>query len=107
MKPTEGTMLTVARVASEEAAASGIADAVELWQLVCTAAQRALDNTPEQLPVLKKAGVVDAGGQGLVYIFEGMLSVLKTTISSPLTKRRRRAPSSPPAAQARAFTPTI
>ena len=77
MKPTEGTMLTVARVASEEAAASGIADAVELWQLVCTAAPRALDNTPEQLPVLKKAGVVDAGGQGLVYIFEGMLSVFK------------------------------
>ena len=77
MKPTEGTMLTVARVASEEAATSGIADAVELWQLVCTAAQRALDNTPEQLPVLKKAGVVDAGGQGLVYIFEGMLSVFK------------------------------
>ena len=77
MKPTEGTMLTVARVASEEAAASGIADAVELWQLVCTAAQRALDNTPEQLPVLNKAGVVDAGGQGLVYIFEGMLSVFK------------------------------
>ena len=77
LKPTEGTMLTVARVASEEAAASGIADAVELWQLVCTAAQRALDNTPEQLPVLKKAGVVDAGGQGLVYIFEGMLSVFK------------------------------
>ena len=77
MKPTEGTMLTVARVASEEAAASGIADAVELWQLVCTAAQRALDNTPEQLPVLKEAGVVDAGGQGLVYIFEGMLSVFK------------------------------
>ena len=77
MKPTEGTMLTVARVASEEAAASGIADAVELWQLVCTAAQRARDNTPEQLPVLKKAGVVDAGGQGLVYIFEGMLSVFK------------------------------
>ena len=77
MKPTEGTMLTGARVASEEAAASGIADAVELWQRVCTAAQRALDNTPEQLPVLKKAGVVDAGGQGLVYIFEGMLSVFK------------------------------
>ena len=77
MKPTEGTMLTVARVASEEAAASGIADAVELWQLVCTAAQRALDNTPEQLRVLKKAGAVDAGGQGLVYIFEGMLSVFK------------------------------
>ena len=77
MKPTEGTMLTVARVASEEAAASGIADAVELWDLVLASSQRALDNTPEQLPVLKKAGVVDAGGQGLVYIFEGMLSVFK------------------------------
>ncbi len=77
MKPTEGTMLTVARVASEEASASGIADETELWQLVCTAAQRALEQTPEQLPVLKKAGVVDAGGQGLVYIFEGMLSVLR------------------------------
>ena len=75
MKPTEGTMLTVARVASEEAAASGIADAVELWQLVCTAAQRALDNTPEQLPVLKKAGVVDAGGQGILIVFEGMQQV--------------------------------
>ncbi|MEG1549411.1 MAG: DAK2 domain-containing protein, partial [Ruthenibacterium sp.] len=75
MKPTEGTMLTVARVAAEEAAASNIADPVELWQLVCTAGQRALDYTPEQLPVLKKAGVVDAGGQGLMCIFEGMLSV--------------------------------
>lgn len=77
MKPTEGTMLTVARVASEEASQSNIADPVELWQLVCAAAQRALDNTPEQLPVLKKAGVVDAGGQGLMYIFEGMLSVFR------------------------------
>ncbi|MEG0896265.1 MAG: DAK2 domain-containing protein [Ruthenibacterium sp.] len=75
MKPTEGTMLTVARVAAEEAAASNIVDPVELWQLVCTAGQRALDYTPEQLPVLKKAGVVDAGGQGLMCIFEGMLSV--------------------------------
>ena len=77
MKPTEGTMLTVARVASEEAAASGIADAVELWQLVCTAAQRALDNTPEQLPVLKKAGVVDAGGKGFLVILKGMLAALR------------------------------
>ncbi|MEG2672592.1 MAG: DAK2 domain-containing protein [Ruthenibacterium sp.] len=75
MKPTEGTMLTVARVAAEEAAASNIVDPVELWQLVCTAGQRALDYTPEQLPVVKKAGVVDAGGQGLMCIFEGMLSV--------------------------------
>ena len=77
MKPTEGTMLTVARVASEEAAKSGETDPVALWALVCDAAQRALDNTPEQLPVLKKAGVVDAGGQGLMCIFTGMLHVLR------------------------------
>ena len=77
MKPTEGTMLTVARVASEEASASGIADVNELWTLVLAAAQRALDNTPNQLPVLKKAGVVDAGGQGLLVIFEGMDVVFK------------------------------
>ena len=77
MKPTEGTMLTVARVASEEAAASGIADVVELWKLVMSAGQRALENTPNQLPVLKKAGVVDAGGQGLVVIFEGMQAVFR------------------------------
>ena len=77
MKPTEGTMLTVARVASEKAAESEEQDAVALWALVCEAAQDALAHTPEQLPVLKKAGVVDAGGQGLVYIFEGMLSVFR------------------------------
>lgn len=77
MKPTEGTMLTVARVASEDAAASAEKDPVKLWVLVCESAQKALDNTPEQLPVLKKAGVVDAGGQGLLCIFLGMLSVLQ------------------------------
>ena len=77
MKPTEGTMLTVARIASEEASASGIADVNELWNLVLAAGQRALDNTPNQLPVLKKAGVVDAGGQGLMVIFEGMDIVFK------------------------------
>ena len=80
MKPTEGTMLTVARVAGEQAAAAvagGEEDPVALWRTVCAAAQDALDHTPEQLPVLKKAGVVDAGGQGLVLIFEGMLAVLE------------------------------
>lgn len=77
MKPTEGTMLTVARVASEEASASNLTDVNELWTLVLDAAQRALDNTPNQLPVLKKAGVVDAGGQGLLVIFEGIDVVFK------------------------------
>ena len=77
MKPTEGTILTVARVASEEAAASNIADVAELWELVLAAAQRALDDTPNLLPVLKKAGVVDAGGQGILVIFEGMGKVFR------------------------------
>ena len=77
MKPTEGTMLTVARVACEDATASGQQDVAKLWALVCASAKKALDNTPEQLPVLKKAGVVDAGGQGLLCIFEGMRSVIE------------------------------
>ena len=78
MKPTEGTILTVARVACEKAESmADEADEIVLWEAVVAAAQEALDHTPEQLPVLKKAGVVDAGGQGLVYIFGGFLSVLK------------------------------
>lgn len=79
MKPTEGTMLTVARVAAEHARdlmASSPSE-VSLWEGVCAAAKEALAQTPEQLPVLKKAGVVDAGGQGLVLIYEGMLSVFR------------------------------
>ena len=72
MKPTEGTILTVARVASEEAAASDAADVPALWDVVLTAGQKALEDTPNLLPVLKKAGVVDAGGQGIMVIFEGM-----------------------------------
>ena len=78
MKPTEGTMLTVARVACEKAETlTEENDEAVLWAAVVDAAQAALDYTPEQLPVLKKAGVVDAGGQGVVHIFRGMLSVLK------------------------------
>ncbi len=72
MKPTEGTILTVARLAAEAAAQSDTEDVVELWGIVLEAAQKALEDTPNQLPVLKKAGVVDAGGQGLVVIFTGM-----------------------------------
>ena len=86
MKPTEGTMLTVARVSAEEAAAANCEDVTALWQVVCDAAQKALDHTPEQLPVLKKAGVVDAGGQGLVIIFNGMLSVLRDGVMIQLSE---------------------
>ena len=79
MKPTEGTILTVARMAYEAGieAAKVNPDAVSVWQTICDKANDALAITPELLPVLKKAGVVDAGGKGLCVIFEGMLSVIK------------------------------
>ena len=77
MKPTEGTILTVAREACEKAETMDTMDIVELWTAVVEEAKVSLANTPELLPVLKKAGVVDAGGQGVVFIFEGMLKVFK------------------------------
>lgn len=76
MKPVEGTMLTVGRVAAEyatEASAAG-AGALEVLQAALEGARAALADTPNILPVLKQAGVVDAGGQGLVYILEGFLT---------------------------------
>ena len=79
MKPTEGTILTVARVASEyakEALAQG-KDELAIFEYAIEGAKVALEETPELLPALKKAGVVDAGGKGFVLILEGMLSVMK------------------------------
>ena len=72
MKPTEGTILTVTRLAAEAAVAAETDDVPQLWATVCEAGQKALEDTPNLLPVLKKAGVVDAGGQGIMIIFEGM-----------------------------------
>ena len=79
MKPTEGTILTVARVASEKAeeALNAGSDEIGVFEAAIGGAKVALENTPELLPALKKAGVVDAGGQGFVLILEGMLSVFK------------------------------
>ena len=77
MKPTEGTILTVARVASEEAAACGASEVPALWDVVLAAGQKALEDTPNLLPVLKKAGVVDAGGFGFITILEGMLDAMR------------------------------
>ena len=76
MKPTEGTMLTVARMGAEAAAATETTDTTEMFKIIIEAAMIALEKTPEQLPVLKKAGVVDAGGAGFVAILEGMFSVI-------------------------------
>ena len=78
-KPTEGTILTVARKVSEaaRARASSTSDIAEMMEIVVNAAQRAVDETPSQLAVLREAGVVDAGGYGLMIILEGFLKTVK------------------------------
>ena len=78
--PTEGTILTVARVAYEEGLAcleSDSTDVESVFASIYQGALQALATTPKLLPVLKKAGVVDAGGQGFCFILEGMLSVIR------------------------------
>ena len=79
MTPTEGTILTVVRLATQAGAQYGTdhkeAPFDEVFAHVIEGARDALAQTPELLPVLKKAGVVDAGGQGLLLVFEGMQSV--------------------------------
>ncbi len=79
MKPTEGTILTVAREAAERGREKALADpsATAVWEAICTEAEASLQRTPELLPVLKKAGVVDAGGQGLCIILRAMQDVLE------------------------------
>ena len=79
MKPTEGTMLTVARLSAEAAREQYTLGMTvqQLWDIVVREAAAALEQTPEMLPVLKKAGVVDAGGQGLLIIYQGMQSVFQ------------------------------
>jgi len=80
MKPTEGTILTVIRESAEYAvkAAVGCASIELLLEKIIEKANKTLERTPDMLPVLKQAGVVDAGGKGLIYIFEGMYSYLVT-----------------------------
>lgn len=78
-KPAEGTILTVARMAYEAGveASKENPDPIFVWETIVEKANEALAITPELLPVLKRAGVVDAGGKGLCSIFEGMLSYIK------------------------------
>jgi len=88
MKPTEGTILTVARETSEclEKIAGDYDDILEAFEVVVKRANESLDNTPNLLPQLKQAGVVDSGGKGLVLILEGALSFLKTGEIIPLSE---------------------
>lgn len=79
MKPVEGTILTVAK----DSAAKGMelskteSDVIALFEGVVEEAKASLERTPDLLPVLKEVGVVDSGGQGLVYVYEGFLAALK------------------------------
>ena len=78
MKPVEGTILTVARGAAQEGlnAVKETDDAIAVMQAVVNGAKAALKTTPDLLPVLKEVGVVDSGGQGLVFIYEGFFEGL-------------------------------
>lgn len=73
MQPTEGTILTVIREATEYASAKDTETPKEFLMEFIEEAKRSLERTPELLPVLKKAGVVDSGAAGLVYIIDGMI----------------------------------
>ncbi len=78
MKPQEGTILTVARKAAEAAkkTAAQTTDIVEVMKATYEAADAALQTTPDLLPVLKEVGVVDSGGQGLTFVYQGFYDAL-------------------------------
>ncbi|MEH7122904.1 DAK2 domain-containing protein [Bacillus sp. JJ1773] len=79
MKPVEGTILTVAKDSAKKAvqAAKNENDLIALMEEVIKEAKASLSRTPDLLPVLKEVGVVDSGGQGLVFVYEGFLAQLK------------------------------
>ena len=77
MKPVEGTILTVAKDATEYACSTKAENVLQFIENFIYEAKLSLNRTPSLLPVLKKAGVVDSGGAGLIYIFEGMRQCLK------------------------------
>ncbi|AWK51328.1 dihydroxyacetone kinase [Clostridium beijerinckii] len=84
MRPTEGTILSVIRAASEAAIASDAKDIVSFMEEVTIKAKDMLDRTPELLPALKKAKVVDSGGMGLYIIIKGMFEALKDGIKAEI-----------------------
>jgi len=79
MKPVEGTILTVAKDSAKKGvqAAEKTEDLIEIMEEVVREAKASLKRTPDLLPVLKEVGVVDSGGQGLVFVYEGFLAELK------------------------------
>jgi len=87
VRPVEGTILTVAREVAEatEAGLKSTQDAIDILEIAVKAADEAVRKTPDLLPVLKQAGVVDSGGKGLFFILEGMLRhVYGESLETPL-----------------------
>ena len=84
MRPTEGTILTVIREAGEFAEKCNEEDVTSLMEKVCAYAEKVLNKTPEMLPALKEAKVVDAGGMGLLILLKGMTEVLKNNLQAEL-----------------------
>jgi uncharacterized protein len=84
MRPTEGTILTIIRAAGESAVKSNATDVLKLMEEVCAHSEVMLNKTPEMLPVLKSAKVVDAGGMGLLIILKGMYEALKYDIKAKI-----------------------
>ncbi|MDB5085553.1 MAG: hypothetical protein JWN30_2439 [Bacilli bacterium] len=85
VKPVEGTILTVAKDAARGAAArakTGNASLVDVMQAALIEAEASLARTPDILPVLKQAKVVDSGGQGLVFVYQGFLSALSNAVAA-------------------------
>ncbi|WP_270563694.1 DAK2 domain-containing protein [Clostridium beijerinckii] len=85
MRPTEGTILSVIRAAAEAAVSSDAKDMVAFMEEITVKSKEMLDRTPELLPALKKAKVVDSGGMGLYIILRGMFEALKNDIKAELS----------------------
>ncbi|MBU3110729.1 DAK2 domain-containing protein [Clostridium lacusfryxellense] len=86
MRPTEGTILTIIRAAGECAVNSEAENIIQLMQEVCKHSEIVLDKTPDMLPALKEAKVVDAGGMGLLILFKGMYEALSNNIQATINQ---------------------
>src|SRR5690606_21848403 len=91
MRPVEGTILTVVREAAEAAEEAADGTAVEVLHAAHAAGEDALERTPELLPILKQAGVVDAGGLGALRVLEGLIAYFEKRDLPPPPKVERRA----------------
>lgn len=89
VRPVEGTILTVSKdiaLAAQAAIDDGVQSAFEMLERIVKAADESVERTPELLPVLKEAGVVDSGGMGLFFLFEGILrAISRLPLDQPLT----------------------